>query len=555
MLPYLAMGSPTAAVLGEIGLPAPIRELATKTWDVIIVGAGHNGLACAAYLAKAGKRVLVIESRLRVGGACTIEEPFAGVRMSPCAYLAGLLHPLVVEELELPRRGFEWTPAVNGLFVPFLDGSSVQLWDDDERCAEEVRKLSPGDVDGWNAMCGVIRRLRDTLRPAPEKGKRWLNAPARDFWIGDAPTREEIEERIGNDAEARAVLFDWSMAEMLEHYVKDERLQVAMMGQGVIGTNASPFDPGTASIRFHHASGRLGGMPGMWGYVKGGMGMVSFFFCDAAREAGATVVSGVPVAQIVPGEGVVLEDGERIAAPVVVSNADPRRTLAMLGEAAEAGWRKRVEDVPIEGCTVKLNVHLRELPDFTARPGTDAAHHYGQINAPLTKDEWKTGFAKAKRGELPEYLWCELYFQSVHDSSVVPHGEHTMSVFAQYVPYKFARGTWDERRDEVRRLAMRSIGRFCSNIGDGGLDSAVIDAQVLGPPDIEQKVGLTGGHIFQGECLPAYMWDKRLSARTPMRGMYMCGACTHPGGSVIGVNGRNAAMAVLRDLGSGQSDR
>jgi len=542
------MSSPTAAVLGEIGQPVPIRELAAKTWDVIVVGAGHNGLACAAYLAKAGKRVLVVESRLRVGGACTIEEPFPGVRMSPCAYLAGLLHPLVVEELELARRGFEWTPAVNGLFVPFLDGTSVQLWDDDDRCAEEVRKLSPGDVDGWSAMCAVIRRLRDALRPAPSKGSGWLNASVRDFWIGDAPTRAKIEERIGNDPDAHSVLFDWSMAEMLEHYLKDERLQEAMMGQGVIGTNASPFDPGTASIRFHHSSGRLGGMPGMWGYVKGGMGMVSFYFCDAAREAGATVVSGVPVARIVPGEGVELEGGERVSAPVVVSNADPRRTLGMLGSTADASWQRQVENQPIEGCTVKLNVHLRELPNFKARPGTNQAHHYGQINAPLTKEEWKAGFAAAKRGELPEYLWCELYFQSVHDASAVPHGEHTMSVFAQYVPYRFARETWERRRDEVRKVALKSLARFCSNIDDGSRDSAVIDAQVLGPPDIEQKVGLTGGHIFQGECLPAYMWDKRLSARTPMKGMYLCGACTHPGGSVIGINGRNAAMAVLKDM-------
>jgi phytoene dehydrogenase-like protein len=536
------MDSPTAAVLGEIGLPVPIRDLSARTWDAIIVGAGHNGLACAAYLARADKRVLVIESRLRVGGACTIEEPFPGVRMSPCAYLAGLLHPLVVEELNLPRRGFQWTPAVNGLFIPFLDGSSIQLWDDDERCAEAVRKLAPADVDGWNAMCAVIRRLRDALRPAGQ------NDLKRDLWVGDAPTREEIDCRLGNDSEARAVLFDWSMAEMVEHYLTDERLQIAMLGQGVIGTNASPFDPGTASIRFHHSSGRLGGMPGMWGYVKGGMGMVSFYFCDAAREAGATVVSGVPVAQIIPGEGVVLESGERISAKIVISNADPRRTLAMLGTAADSAWKQRIEEIPIEGCTVKLNVHLRELLNFTARPGTNQAHHYGQINTPLTKEEWKAGYAAARRGELPDHLWCELYFQSVHDSSVVPHGEHTMSVFAQYVPYKFAHGTWDQRRDEVRALAMKSLARFCSNIGDGEIDSAVIDAQILGPPDIEQKVGLTGGHIFQGECLPAYMWDKRLSARTPMQGVYLCGACTHPGGSVIGINGRNASMAVLKDL-------
>jgi phytoene dehydrogenase-like protein len=525
--------SATARVLGLIGSPLPVRELQARAWDVVVVGAGHNGLACAAYLARAGKRVLVLEARERIGGACTVEEPFPGVTMSPCAYLAGLLHPLVVEELGLWKRGFTWTPAVNGLFVPFLDGGSVQLWDDDARCEAEIRRFSKRDVAGWQAMNDVIRRLRDVLRPAGE----------RDMWIGDAPSREELEERLGQDDEARHVLFDWSMAEFVEHYLSDERLQTAYLGQGVIGTKASPFDPGTAYIRFHHSSGRLGGMPGMWGYVAGGMGMVSFYLCDAAQEAGATVAAGIPVAQIIPGEGVLLDGGERIAAPLVISNADPRRTLTLLGDSADTGWRMKAESMPIEGCTVKLNALLRELPNFTARPGTCEPHHFGQINAPLTKAEWQTGFAEAAAGRLPEQFWCELYFQSVHDSSVAPSGQHTMSVFAQYVPYAFAEGTWDEQRNLVRQRVLGSLARFCSNI-----DDAVLEVQVLGPPDIEARVGLTGGHIFQGECLPAYMWSNRLSARTPMPGFYMCGACTHPGGSVIGINGRNAAMAVLQDL-------
>jgi len=461
--------------------------------------------------------------------------------MSPCAYLAGLLHPLVVDELALASRGFHWTPAVNGLFVPFLDGSSIQLWDDDEACEAEVRRFAPADVEGWRAMNDTLARLRNALRPADGKG-----FAANDAWIGDAPTAEEIDGRLGHDDAAHHLLYDWSMADLVEHYLTDERLQTAYLGQGVIGTNASPFDPGTASIRFHHASGRLGGMPGMWGYVRGGMGMVSFYISDAAREAGAVVAAGVPVAQILPGEGVLLEGGDRISAPIVVSNADPRVTLRLLGSAADSAWRARIESVPIEGCTVKLNVLLSELPNFTARPGTDQPHHYGQVNAPLAKSEWKSGYAAARRSDLPDFLWCELYFQSAHDPGVCPPGTHTMSVFAQYVPYNFAHGTWETRRDEVRRLALNSLARFCSNI-----PAAVLDVQVLGPPDIEQKVGLTGGHIFQGECLPPYMWSRRLTPRTPMPGVYLCGACTHPGGSVIGINGRNAAMAILRDRGKG----
>jgi phytoene dehydrogenase-like protein len=264
--------------------------------------------------------------------------------------------------------------------------------------------------------------------------------------------------------------------------------------------------------------------------------------CDAARMAGATVAAGTPVARILPGDGVELSGGERIHAPVVVANADPRVTLRLLADAGDPTWQQQVEAVPMRGCTVKVSVALHELPNFVARPGTHEPHHMAQINTPLTKGEWQAGFARAGVGELPDRLWTELYFQSVHDSSVAPAGKHVMSLFAQYVPYAFAWGDWEERRQEVGELAIKSIARFCSN-----LPEAIWAKEVMGPPDIERKVGLTGGHIFQGECLPAYMWDRRLSYRTPMGGVYLCGAATHPGGSVIAINGRNAAMAVLRD--------
>jgi phytoene dehydrogenase-like protein len=463
-----------------------------------------------------------------------MEEPWPGVRMSPCAYVVGLLHPLVMRELDLAGHGFRWHPAAGGLFVPFEDGSSIQLWNDDAKCEAEVCRFAPRDLAGWRAMLDVKRRLRDALRPEGDG----------DLWIGPAPSRAVIEERLVGDTEALGMLFDWSMVELVERYLSDERLQMAYLGQGVIGTDASPHDKGTASVYYHHASGRMDGLAGTWGYVVGGMGMVSFILCDIAREAGAVVAAGVPVGRILPGDGVELEDGTRIRAPGVVSNADPRVTLRLLGGAADPEWKRRVEVVPIKGVTVKVNLTLRELPNFTSRPGTFEPHHTGQVNTPLTKSEWRDYHQVARAGDLPPRLWCELYLQTAYDRSVAPADVHTLSVFAQYAPYRFRKGDWDTRREEVGRAVVGSIARFCSN-----LPAAIIGTQVLGPPDIEERVGLTGGHIFQGEILPQYMWDRRLSARTPMPGVYLCGACTHPGGSVIAVNGRNAAMEVLGDLG------
>ncbi len=530
----------TAMSLGALRSPEPVTAYSKQMWDAILVGGGHNGLACAAYLARAGKKVLVLEARGRVGGACTVGEPWPGYRISPCAYLVGLLHPLVIEELDMAGYGFEWSPASAGMFVPFEEGSSIQLWDDDEKCEKEIRRFSPRDIKGWKAFSDVKRRLRDALRPEGND----------DLWIGRAPSREVILQRIGADEDARKLLFDWSMVEYVEKFFDDERLQLAYLGQGVIGTNASPHDPGTASIHYHHQSGRLGGTPGMWGYVKGGIGMVSFILADIAQDEGAVVLTDVPVAKILPGEGVELGGGERIRARSVIANADPRTALRLLGDHADAAWSSQVNSIPQVGCTVKLNVVLRELPSFSARPGTDMPHHYGQINIVLDKEEWRTFPTEARNGKLPPRLWSELYFQTAHDRSVAPEGVHTMSVFAQSVPHTFAEGNWETRRTDVQNVAIQSIGRFCEN-----LERSVLEVQVLGPPDIEREVGLTGGQIFQGECLPSYMWDRRLTPNTPMPGFFLCGAATYPGGSVMGINGRNAAMEVLGYLNSGAKNQ
>jgi phytoene dehydrogenase-like protein len=348
-----------------------------------------------------------------------------------------------------------------------------------------------------------------------------------------------IEERLKGDPEALSLVLKWSMVEYVEEYLHDVRLQSAFLGQGVIGTNASPHDPGTASVNYHHSSGRMFGEAGAWGYVRGGMGTVSFILADIARDLGVTIAAGTPVARILPGEGVELAGGDRLHAPVVVSNADPCTTQRLLGAAADTGWRAQIEATPQQGCTVKVTLALRELPIFTARPGSQDIPR-GQINTPLTKQEWKEYHPLAKRGYLPPRLWTELYIQTAYDPSIAPVGRHLMSVFAQYVPHTFAEGDWESRRAEVGKLAVDSITRYVSNFPD-----AIEHMEVLGPPDIEAKVGLAGGHIFQGEILPEYMWEKRLAYKTPMDGVYLCGVATHPGGSVIGVNGRNAALEIL----------
>jgi phytoene dehydrogenase-like protein len=520
--------------LGRVGLPAPVAELAATAWDVVVIGGGHNGLTAAAYLARAGRRVLVLERRQQLGGACTIERPFTDPAwlVSPCAYVVGLLHPLVVEELGLRRRGFDVVLTDPHLWCPFPDGSSLALWDDEARTVASVAAISPADVDGYLAYEALFGRIRDALRP-PD--------PSRDTWLGPAPDRAEIEARLAGDPEAVEVVFEASIADVVERHVRDERLRAALHGQGVIGTFAGPRDPGTASIHLLHSSGRLDGHPGAWGYVRGGMGRVAFAIADAAAEYGATLASGVEVAAIVPGEGVRLAGGELVRAATVVANADPKRTLALCEDGVPDGYRKRVDAWRTDSAVVKVNCGLSRLPTFSAAPG--ARHpHRAMVTIATGIDATQAAFERARAGE-PDPAWCELYFQTAWDPSVAPAGRHTMSVFAQYAPYTLARGTWDGRREAIGDAVLAAIARFAPDVAD-----VVVEREVLGPPDIEARIGLTGGHIFQGECLPDQMWDRRLAPRTPVPGLYLCGAATHPAGSVIGANGRNAAMAVLADL-------
>jgi len=505
-----------------------IAEIAARHWDVVIVGGGHNGLTAAAYLARAGKSVVVLERRDQVGGACTLERPFADERfvMSPCAYLVGLLHPLVIEELSLARHGYRTFVVDPEQWTPFDDGTSLFQWHDHARTAASVQAIAPGDVEGLLAYDDLFERVRTKLR----------SGALGDTWVGDAPDRAALEELFADDPEARDIVLDAPIAEVVEKHVHDDRIRSALHVEGLIGTFAGPRDPGTAWIHAHHSLGLIGG----WSFVEGGMGRVSLCLGAAAGESGAVVVTGVPVAAIVPGEGVRLEGGETIRAGAVISNADPVRTLGLVEGEVAPEFRSRVDDWRITSPVVKVNCALSRLPTFPAAGG-DPTVYRAQVVIGCGIDEAQDACDAARRGE-PSPVWCELYFQTAYDESVAPPGMHTMSVFAQYAPYTLASGTWDDHRDEIADATLATIARYAPDVAD-----CVIDRQVLGPPDVEARIGLTGGHIFQGECLPDQMWDRRFAPRTPVPGLYLCGAATHPGGSVMGINGRNAAMAVLAD--------
>ena len=272
------------------------------------------------------------------------------------------------------------------------------------------------------------------------------------------------------------------------------------------------------------------------------MGQVSFAIAEVAQEAGATLAAGVPVARIVPGEGVELDSGELIRARSVLSNADPKRVMSMVPEdAMPMEYRERLETWEVRSPVVKVNAALSKLPTFTAAGSVEP--HRAMVTVTHGLDASQDAFEAAKRGEA-RVAWAELYFQTAYDASVAPPGAHVMSVFAQYAPYELAEGDWDSRRDEIGELALDLIETYAPDLRD-----CVIETEVLGPPDVEARIGLTGGNIFQGETLPDQMWDRRLESRTPVEGLYLCGAATHPAGSVIALNGRNAAMAVLEDAG------
>ena len=524
-----------AAKLGEVGLPAPLSELAAREWDAVVVGGGHNGLTAAAYLARAGSSVLVLERRERLGGACTLERPFPDERfvVSPCAYVVGLLDELVISELDLRRRGFQCFVADPNLWVPFEDGTAFGQWLDDDRTERNLRDLGvvPKDIAGYWAY----EHLFDAIR-------RKLRTGARDTWVGETPTRAEIEELLDGEQTMIDVVFSASIAEVLDDHMDDQRLKDALFGQGVIAAYGGPKDAGTASIKLMHFQGDLEGQGPVWGYVQGRHG-------HGQLRAGRRRAGGRRGARLRRAGGGHRARGRRRARG---RHAHPRAHRAL---------QRRPQGGP---AAARGPGRARRLPRAPARPGRCAARWSSstprstrcptgrrrparpgrRARRSTSPAASRTPSAPSRRASAASPPWASARSTSRPATTRRPRRpDATCSASsASTRPTSSRTGTWDTRREEVARQFIDLIDRFAP-----GFEQRIEAYEVLGPPDIEERIGLTGGNIFQGEVTPDQMWEQRLTPRTPVPGLYFCGAATHPGGSVIALNGRNAAMAVLAD--------
>lgn len=513
----------------------------TTYYDAIIIGAGHNGLVAAGYLARAGKKVLVLEQRDRVGGACTLEEPFPGFTMSPCAYVVSLLRPEIIRDLELKRFGFEAYVKDPQMFVPFRDGNYLALRASTAQTVEAIEKFSPHDATAYPKFLNFFDRASDILNP---------------ILLEEPPSVAELAARFqGKDEEIYRYLMFGNLYDMLGDYFESDYMRAAFAGQGVIGSFIGPKSPGSVYVLWHHMFGEVNGERGMWGYVRGGMGRISFALAASAESQGAVIRTNTRVQSILihdgRAEGVRLENGEELRAMSVLSNADPKRTFLQFCQNAnlDKDFLRRIERFKTESAVIKLNIALKELPNLTCLPGTEPGlPHGGSLEISPTPDYVQEAYEDATRGELSKHPYIEAYMQSATDPSVAPAGRHTISMFCQYAPYHLKGQQWSEElKNEMADRIIATLTEFAPNFAD-----AVIDRQVLSPVDIEQRYGLTDGNIFQGEITPDQLFSFRPTPecaryRTPVTGLYLCGSGSHPGGGVMGAPGHNAARALLKD--------
>ena len=527
----------------------------SASYDLIIVGGGHNALVTAAYVARAGVKVLVLERRELLGGACVTEELWPGYKVSTAAYVNSLLRPEIIRDLDLKRHGFKMLPRNPSSFTPFPDGRSLMLGPNKAMTHREISKFSANDAAALPKYEAMLERVAAFIEPT------LIQTPPNP-WSFNPKNLLQLAKlglgfaKLGTDGQKAIEILTGAATPILDRWFESEQLKVTLATDAIIGAMASPSMPGTAYVLFHHVMGECDGIRGVWGYVRGGMGGISNAIASAALEAGAEIRTSSEVSRILVknGEaaGVVLKDGTEIGARRVASGADAQVTFLKLlgGKDLPDDFVEAVRNIDYSSASLKINISLSELPDFKAIPGTTAGlQHRGTIHISPTMNYIERAYDNAKYGCPSEHPIIEATIPSVLDDTLAPRGHHVMSMFTQYFPYKLAPGlSLQEEKEKYAERCFDLMSEYAPNFR-----RSVIGRQVLAPTDLEKRFGLTGGNIMQGSMSLSSLSFMRpvpgyADYRTPIRGLYMCGAATHPGGGVMGACGYNAAREILRDM-------
>ena len=524
----------------------------TRAYDVIVAGGGHNGLVTAAYLARAGRKVLVLERREMVGGCSVTEEVWPGFRVSTAAYLSSLLQDRIVRELDLVQHGYRVDAKDPSFFSAFPDGRHLFFWQDPNRTLQEIAKFSQRDAERFTEYEDYLERLAKVVESL-------LLVTPPEFPPSSPGDFIEYLKLLGRfrglsrtEIVGLVKIFTQSAADFLSDWFESEELKVTLATDGVIGANGGPRSPGTAYILMHHVMGGIDGKRGLWGFVRGGMGAISEAIASAARASGATIRTDAAIERINVKngrvQGVVLTGGEEIQARVVASNLDPHQTFLRLIDERElpADFVDSIRKYRIEGTSCKINLAMSGLPSFRALPGAPGPQHKATMHICPSIEYVERAWDDAKYGRPSQSPLLELTSPTMYDSSLAPEGRHIIGIFLQYAPYTLSEGTWDEFREPFADRVFDIIEEYAP-----GFRSLVIDRQVLTPLDLERRFGITRGNIFHGEMSVDQMFVMRPVAgwakyKMPVRGLYLCGSGAHPGGGVMGAPGYNAARAILR---------
>lgn len=527
----------------------------TTTYDAVIVGGGHNGLITAAYLAKSGLKVLVLEKRPVVGGQAATEELFAGFKFDTLAHSAGYLAPVIVRDLELGRLGLDIVRSDPTVYSPGLDGPSLTLYQNVGRTSDALKLFSPKDADRWPAFAGLISRMAAMLEAIESTTMPSMPNPTPAELLSAAGLGRAVQKLSGKDRAEFLRFIPMSVHELLTDWFESDLLQGTLGVQGVLGLRQGPRATGTGLLFLHNQIGAPNGSFRAYGAVRGGIGKLGQVLAGAAKGFGAEIRTESEVAKILARDGkasaVVLRSGDEIAASQVISTVDPRRTFFGLVDPSALGpeFAGHVHNIKMRGTVAKVNLALGELPRFQSGDGPAAPEQLtGTISINPSLDYLERAFDDAKYGHPSAHPFLECVIPTLSDPTLAPKDCHVMSVWVQHAPYQLRDGDWANRREELGDQVVNLLADYAPNI-----KGAILHRQVLTPVDIEQEWGLTEGNVNHGEMMLEHLFFMRPVAnwaqyRTPIRGLYLAGAGAHPGGGIHGRPAYLAAKSILADV-------